>query len=54
MPVHTWGRITAWIFTFGIQEYTTWSKGIMQYSLEMHENANCVFNKYSDNIMAQS
>ena len=27
--------ITVWTFTFGIQGYTTWSNGIMQYSLEM-------------------
>ena len=37
IPVHTWGVITVWTFTFGIQKYTTWSKGVMQYSLEMHE-----------------
>ena len=34
---HLGAIITIWIFTFSIEEYTTWSKGIMQYSLEMHE-----------------
>ena len=28
-PVHTWGFITIWMLTFGIQEYTTWNKGNM-------------------------
>ena len=29
--------ITVWTLTFGIQEYTIWSNGIMQYSLIMDE-----------------
>ena len=37
MPAHKSGLITVWTFTFGIQGYTAWSEGIMQYSLEMHD-----------------
>ena len=32
MQVQTWGLIIVLTFTFGIQEYTMWRKGIMQYS----------------------
>ena len=34
--IYIYRTITVWTLIFGIQEYTTQSKGIMQYYLEMH------------------